>query len=182
MSSHWLSRSGVVWNGRLRRRPSHIGSHNSSTATALFHCSCQGLPRTDGSRWILDKDLYNLLHQLDENIPSEPLEAGSKRKRGPTQPSQGGRAIQTPDVDACLELFERRDYLLKMKAADLTSKPDSALEGHFYYSMGPRAMLEIGRRQVIFFCSEILDQEVDPQMLKELADEEAAMQEEEIRA
>jgi hypothetical protein len=133
----------------------------------MYAHSCQGFPRTDGSRWILDRDLYSFIHQIDENIPSEPLEAGSKKKRAPSQHSQtrGGRALQTPDIDASLDLFEKRDYILKMKATDINPKAE---EGRFYYSMGPRSMLEIGRRQVIFFCSEILDQDVDPQMLKEL--------------
>ena len=84
----------------------------------------------------------------------------------------GGKALQTPDVDTALEMFEKRDYLLKMKATDVNPKAaENALEGRFYYSMGPRAMLEIGRRQVIFFCSEILDQDVDNLMLKELEEE-----------
>jgi hypothetical protein len=113
---------------------------------------------------------------MDDNIPSEPLEVGSRKKRAFTQSSQktGAAAHQTPDVDACLEMFEKRDYVLRVKASEINTNPDAALDGRFYYSMGPRAVLEIGRRQVIFFCSEILDQEVDPQMLKELDDEEGA--------
>jgi hypothetical protein len=44
----------------------------------------------------------------------------------------------------------------------------------FQYSMGPRAAMEIGRHQIIFFCSEILDEgEPDPTMLQEIYQEEA---------
>ena len=38
------------------------------------------------------------------------------------------------------------------------------------YSLGPRAAHEIGRRQIIHFCAEILDEEPDPTMLAELDD------------
>lgn len=106
---------------------------------------------------------------MDEYIPSEPPEAGSRRKRTISQHSQSrGSSLQTPDVDTALEMFEKRDYLLKMKAGDINPKADGTLHGHFYYGMGPRAALEIGRKQVIYFCSEVLDQEVEPQMLEEL--------------
>ena len=112
---------------------------------------------------------------MDDHIPNEPLEAGSKKKRMSQSHSQArgnGKALQTPDVDAALDMFEKRDYLLRMKAADVNPKAaENSLEGRFYYSMGPRAMLEIGRRQVIFFCSEILDQDVDNLMLKELEED-----------
>ena len=42
----------------------------------------------------------------------------------------------------------------------------------FLYAMGPRSLLEIGRKQIIYFCAEILDEQPDPTMLQELKDEE----------
>ena len=82
---------------------------------------CKGDPRNDGSRWILDKDLYHFLNMLDENIPDEPPAAGSKKKRVTLSQSSSSRRLegglaQTPDVDALLEKFEKQDYLLKTKA------------------------------------------------------------------
>jgi hypothetical protein len=72
---------------------------------------CKGEPRNDGSRWILDKDLYSLLARIDENIPSEPPAQGSKR-RMPTQQSRrfgGGDGVaMTPDVDVLLDKFASR--------------------------------------------------------------------------
>jgi len=56
---------------------------------------------------------------------------------------------------------------------DQHSQQSSAIdEAQFQYSMGPRAAMEIGRRQVIYFCSEILDEQPDPTMLQEIASEE----------
>lgn len=138
---------------------------------------CKGDPRSDGSRWILDKDLYGLLHRIDENIPSEPPAIGSKRKgASATQQSArfgGGDGVaMTPDVDFLLDKFCTRDYLIKEKVTDdrLALLPD-AEEGSMLYTMGPRAAMEIGRRQIIYFAAEVLDEEPDPTMLSELNDE-----------
>ncbi|GKY97502.1 hypothetical protein MPSEU_000708400 [Mayamaea pseudoterrestris] len=151
---------------RLLSVHDEVAKLNGLLMIVLSLIYCQGSPRADGSRWIPDQDLFALLHSLDDNIPSEPLDPGSKKKRMVTQSSQanGGKGTQSPDVDAALDLFEKRDYILKMKSSDINPKLD---EGH-HYAMGPRAMLEIGRKQVIYFCSEIMDEDVDPQMLKEL--------------
>jgi hypothetical protein len=109
---------------------------------------------------------------MDENIPEDSLEAG--KKGSSTQQSQRTRrdTSLTPDVDECMTMFEKRDYLLKVKASEFANTQDAALENRFFYSMGPRAMLEIGRQQVIYFCSEILEQEIEPHMLKELEGDE----------
>lgn len=134
---------------------------------------CKGEPRNDGSRWILDKDLYSLLARIDENIPSEPPAQGSKR-RMPTQQSRrfgGGDGVaMTPDVDVLLDKFVGRDYLLKEKATEdrLAVSQTDADEGSMFYTMGPRAAMEIGRRQIIYFAAEVLDEEPDPTMLSEL--------------
>jgi len=147
---------------------------------------CKGDPRAnDGSRWLLDQDLYELLHRVDDNIPSEPPSTGSKKKRTTqtqtTQQTQtqqrrggGGVGTTTPDVDAMLELFQKREYLYKAKATEhqVAAKPQKVGADSYYYTMGPRAALEVSRKQVIYFCSEVLGQEPDPTMLKEVEDEE----------
>jgi hypothetical protein len=132
---------------------------------------CKGTPRNDGSRWILDKDLYSFLNRIDENIANEPPAQGTKR-RMPSQSSRfnGGDGVaMTPDVDFLLDKFVGRDYLLKEKATEerLAASQD-AEEGSMFYTMGPRAAMEIGRRQIIYFAAEVLDEEPDPTMLAEL--------------
>lgn len=139
---------------------------------------CKGDSRNDGSRWLHDKDLYALLHRLDENIPPDPPAINSKRsKTAHASMSQvssrfdGGAGVaQTPDVDALLCKFCHQDYLLKEKATEqqIAESSGTINEDSCFYAMGPRAAIEIGRRQVIFFCGEILDEEPDPTMLLEL--------------
>jgi MAGE family len=139
---------------------------------------CKGEPVSDGSRWILDKDLYSFLNRIDENIPSEPPVLGSKKSRHFNGPGGEGGVGMTPDADVLLEKFVRRDYLFKEKGNEtLLSMSHNAEDWSSFYSMGPRAAMEIGRKQVIFFCAEILDEEPDPTMLKELEndDEDVAM-------
>jgi hypothetical protein len=70
--------------------------------------------------------------------------------------------------------FVAMDYLLKDKEASAKGDGDITL-----YAMGPRAALEIGRRQVIYFCSEILGEQPDPSMLQEVADEGGGMDDDE---
>mmetsp|Transcript_11251 Transcript_11251/g.14823 ORF Transcript_11251/g.14823 Transcript_11251/m.14823 type:complete len:363 (-) Transcript_11251:67-1155(-) len=126
---------------------------------------CKGEPRSDGSRWLLDKDLYELLHKVDDNIHSEPPIQGMKQKRG------NHAVAGTPDVDALLQKFVHMDYLLAIKASSSeqlqTMNPNADPE-NLFYAMGPRAAMEIGRKQVIFFCADSLDQEPDPSMLQEI--------------
>jgi MAGE family len=133
---------------------------------------CKGEPRNDGSRWLHDKDLYSLLHRLDENMPSEPPAAGKRAKSASQISSRfvgGTGAAQTPDVDAFLHKFVQRDYLIKEKATMKQQQECADVdEDSLFYTMGPRAAIEVGRRQVIFFCGEILDLEPDPTMLQEL--------------
>ena len=134
---------------------------------------CKGLPRKDGSRWINDKHLYDLLHRLDENLPPEPPSAGARRthKSSSSQTSQSLRH-GTPDVDALLQKFVHREYLLKEKAnaATMTQQADVEEESYFF-TMGPRAVIEIGRKQVIYFCAEVMDEDISEEnnpMLMEL--------------
>lgn len=140
---------------------------------------CKGEIHSDGSRWILDADLYRLLNILDENIPGEPPLPGSKKKNG--KRNQGGNAgvALTPDVDELLEKYVRRDYLLREKISEEQLKDLPQAEEHnLLYALGPRAAVEIGRKQIIYFCAEILDEEPDPNMLMELEQDEEAQEEE----
>ena len=128
----------------------------------LAFCYCKGQARNDGSRWIYDRDLYALLHRLDENVPEEPptLKVGTATVTG-----------DTPNVDVLLEHFCQRNYLLKEKLAE-GDVSQNIQENAIFYSMGPRAGIEIGRKQVLYFCAEILDEEVTPGMIQELEGEE----------
>jgi hypothetical protein len=138
------------------------------------------------------------LHRVDENIPSEPPAPGSKR--GATKSTQqssssssaarfvgGTAAAQTPDVDALLHKFVHADYLVKEKASEAqlllrggNNNNHTIEETDFFYAMGPRSAIEIGRRQVIYYCSAVLGEEPTPEMLHELeVDEEDNDDEEE---
>jgi hypothetical protein len=146
---------------------------NALLLMVLAFAYCEGIPLVDGSRWIYDKDLYRLLHRLDENIPPDPP--------GP-QDTRGTRRIEsatsTPDVDILLEKFVHRDYLLLEKAnEDMMAQRQVADENSVFYSMGPRAAMEIGRHQVLMMCSEILGVEPDREMLAEVQEEDEAADE-----
>lgn len=111
-----------------------------------------------GSRWIRDDRLYELLHRLDENIPQTP----------PRGEISSSRSESQPNVDAALVKFVQQDYLLCIKEKEA----EFAL-----YCLGPRAAMEIGRKQILYFCSQILGQDPDPSMLLELEqDEQEAME------
>jgi hypothetical protein len=135
------------------------------------------------------------LHRVDENIPSEPPAPGSKRGTKSTQQSSssarfagGTGAAQTPDVDALLHKFVHADYLVKEKATEAqllrgaASNNNSNIveETDFFYAMGPRSAIEIGRRQVIYYCSAVLGEEPTPEMLHELEVDEDDEEEEEL--
>ena len=145
---------------------------------------CKGDPRSDGSRWILDSDLYRFLNALDENIPinapkqgpAAKKSGGARRHVGSSQDSSsGGGVALTPDVDRLMEQFIQLDYLLKEKISDdkLASLPNSDVdENNVVYSLGPRAAVEIGRKQIIWFCADVMDEEPDPSMLLDLERDE----------
>lgn len=125
---------------------------------------CQGQPRTDGSRWIREADLYSLLHRLDENIPKDPPTVEGASRHRFTNSTEGG----TPNVDALLGQFVKQDYLLHKKVAneDASHQPFTIM-----YSMGPRAAIELGRKQVVYSCASILGVNVEEGMLRELGEE-----------
>lgn len=127
---------------------------------------CKGDQRSDGSRWILDSDLYKLLNVLDESIPNEPPAPGAKK--GPS------RYQATPNIDIQLEQFTKLDYIVKEKITDEHFQVMPAVdENAFLYALGPRTAVEIGRKQILYFCAEILDEgEPDPAMLEEIERDE----------
>lgn len=145
------------------------------------------------TRWIAEHHLYALLHRVDENIPGEPpsvegkkksrasLGGGSGRKSLSSQSGPEGGVGQTPDIDTLLERFVHLEYLLRDKIEEPESR-ESSYAGEdgkvTAYAIGPRANLEVGRRQIIFFCSQVLDEQPDPTMLAEV-DEDEEMEEEE---
>eukprot|EP00558_Chaetoceros_sp_UNC1202_P009124 CAMPEP_0197236362 /NCGR_PEP_ID=MMETSP1429-20130617/3486_1 /TAXON_ID=49237 /ORGANISM="Chaetoceros sp., Strain UNC1202" /LENGTH=132 /DNA_ID=CAMNT_0042695121 /DNA_START=24 /DNA_END=423 /DNA_ORIENTATION=- len=65
------------------------------------------------------------------------------------------------------------DYLIKHKLETSGDGATSAVQedNAYQYAMGPRALIEVGRKQIIYFCAQVLDQEPDPTMLQELANE-----------
>lgn len=144
---------------------------------------CKG-ELTDGMRWLSVRILYRLLHSVDEFIPSEPPSSetsGGKRSRrasteGGTPRSArrrsnvdaGGVAL-IPNVDEILEKFVLMDYLLKKKVEQAPGEGQVVEDSdRLFYAMGPRAALEVGRKQIICFCAEILDEQPDITMLTEI--------------
>lgn len=133
---------------------------------------CKGECRADGSRHILARDLYRLMHAVDDNIPEDPPAQGTARaKVGMQRYSRLQGMSSTPNLDVMLENFVHWDYLIKEKATDDNFLSAPVDEGDFLYSMGPRAALELGRRQIITFCAEILGEEPDPSMINEIQDD-----------
>jgi hypothetical protein len=80
------------------------------------------------------------------------------------------------DVPSLLSQFVTGDYLLSH-----TFKTDNGNDviSTLCYDMGPRAALEVGRRQLIFMAAQLLDETPDQAMLNELDNEEAVDDEEE---
>ena len=133
------------------------------------------------TRWITEHQLYNLLHRVDDNIPSEPPSAEGKKKSrqsvgggrkslGGGTKDDGGGVGETPDIDTLLERFVQLDYLLKDKIEEPGEASNFAGEDGkvLAYAMGPRAAMEVGRKQIIHFCSDVLGEQPDPTMLAEV--------------
>merc|ERR1719491_240504 len=137
-------------------------------------------------RWLSVSVLYRLLNSVDEYIPSEPpssetggkgsrrssLEDGTPRStRRRTNGNTSGVAL-TPNVDILLDKFVLMDYLLRKKEEKNPRDGQVAEDSDgIYYAMGPRAAMEVGRKQIVCFCAEILDERPDVTMLTEIEDD-----------
>jgi hypothetical protein len=130
---------------------------------------CKGEMRNQ-LRWLAEDVLYKMLHSLDENIPAEPDE---KRKRtrldmSSLSAARGSGVALTPNVDDAIERFVQMDYLIR----DKVEQDNAAIENKIAYAMGPRAYLEVGQRQLIYFCAQATGSgEPDASMLAEIDDE-----------
>jgi hypothetical protein len=128
------------------------------------------------TRWITEHHLYGLMHLVDENIPAEPPSAEGRKKSRSSRKSLSpddadGGVGQTPNIDALLERFVQLDYLLRDKIEEPDGREGSTQseDGKVTaYAMGPRAAMEVGQRQIIYFCANVLDEEPDPTMLAEV--------------
>lgn len=144
------------------------------------------------ARWIKDDDLYRFLNELDSTIPVDPprpeTSKGLKSPDGKRRRSSTGTTAVSSskrhdtgkwlDVEAAIDKFVSMDYLLKEKSEslfgnsasqDMNMAASEELEG-FSYALGPRAALEIGRRQIIYFCADVLDEKPCDTMLAEVHD------------
>lgn len=140
---------------------------------------CKGESRSDGSRWILGRDLYRLLNELDDSLPSDPPAQGTARAKGHSKANRIEKNM-SPNPDALLEQFVHWDYLIKEKAVEENFASQTLEEGDVLYGMGPRSAIEIGRKQIIYFCAEVLDEVPCPTMLKEVEDDEEEDEDEEL--
>jgi len=118
-----------------------------------------GTQRIEGVRWIADDVLYRLLHSVDDRIMDEPPEASGRATQ------QTKRNPGTVEIDNIIAKFVNMDYLLKEKIEEVAATQSALPEIRSIYAMGPRALLEIGRKQLLYFTAEVLDQEPDPAML-----------------
>ena len=173
----------------------------------LAFAHCKGDFR-GGHRWISAEALYRLLSGVDENVPDEPPSSRTKGSvagmGSPSKSSSRFRCVAeedmegpnaTPDVDSALERFVHGDYLLRgrvskfggadshaSQTAAQAARGGGAAAGEegttVEYAMGPRSAMEIGRRQVVYFLAEVLDEDPDPTMLAEIEDEEEQNREE----
>ena len=126
---------------------------------------CKGTVRggTKGkiaSRWLNAESLYALLHAIDDRFPQRP----PLHIKGSSSSSKVHVEGLHNDVESLIELYVSQDFLLKAKE-EQQENFDGTL---FCYAMGPRSLLEIGRRQLLQFVAEVLDEEPDPTMLQEI--------------
>lgn len=162
----------------------HIDSQvqNGLLMLILSFIYCKGEVK-DHMRWLEAGVLYRLLHSIDENIPAVP-QTGKHSHGGnittmsilspDAMDASAGSASLSPDVDIALEKFVHMDYLVKKK---FERGGDVLQDDVFSYAIGPKAYLEVGRKQIIHFCAQVLDQAPDPTMLHEIEEEEEQEQE-----
>ena len=116
---------------------------------------CKGESHADGSRWVLGRDLYRLLHSVDDSIPEEPPQQGTARakninaQQAAQQKTRRKNDNMAPNADYLLEKLVHQDYLIKEKADEENYTSQSLEDGDVLYAMGPRSAMEVGRKQVI---------------------------------
>jgi len=115
----------------------------------------KGIIRSDTKRmnifkWLTEENLFKLLNQTDPDIPAEVKFAKDTEIEG------------VGSVAGGIQEFVDCGYLILDKF-----KTDDDSSG-VYYAWGPRAALEVGRKQIITFTANILDEQPDPTMLQEL--------------
>jgi len=133
---------------------------------------CKGESKANSTRKIFERDLYRYLHKVDEAIPEEPPAQGTTRAKARSlyRIHTKGEGL-TPNADALLEQCVNWDYFIKEKATENNCSSQNFDEGDFLYSTGPRSAMEIGRKQIIYFCASILGEEPDPSMLREVEED-----------
>ena len=110
---------------------------------------------------------------------SDPPAQGTARAKGHSKANRIEKNM-SPNPDALLEQFVHWDYLIKEKAVEENFASQTLEEGDVLYGMGPRSAIEIGRKQIIYFCAEVLDEVPCPTMLKEVEDDEEEDEDEEL--
>jgi hypothetical protein len=133
---------------------------------------CKGESRTHGPRKMLERDLYRLLHRIDDSIPGQPPAHRTTSAKSSKLYRTGTSADNlTPNADTLLDQCVHWDYFVKEKATDDNFSSQNFEDGDVLISMGPRSAIEIGRSQIIHFCSSILGEEPDPSMLREVQED-----------
>jgi hypothetical protein len=120
---------------------------------------------------MLERDLYRLLHRIDDAIPEEPPIKGTPRDKSKQYRTGTSADSLTPNVDSLLEQCIKWDYFIKEKATEELYSSSTLQDGDMLISMGPRSAMEIGRAQIIHFCASVLGEEPDPSMLREVQDD-----------
>ena len=141
----------------LRLHTRHDSGRNGLLITVLMLAYNRGQIRNDTARrsafkWITEEQMYKYLNAIDMSIPDNAREAKDA-------------SVQDLDqsVPALLAEFVAQDYLI----TDKVKSPETDFSG-VYYTWGPRAALEVGMKQIVFFTANILDEQPDPTMLLEV--------------
>ena len=101
-------------------------------------------------------------HKISENLLIQHLE---KIDPSTTKKSRE-RNFGLGEWSLIIDLFCKQTYILKEKGNDQDGEAVDVL------SLGPRAILEVGREQVITFTHEVVGQTIDQALLAEIKEEE----------
>jgi len=132
---------------------------------------CRGELRTENNwRYLKAEHLFRLLNEYDDRLPEEPPRNLAKA----TNPAIKHDDIEGWDCDlgTLLARFCERDYLIKEKVVS-----DEDHELGVSYAIGPRAVLEVGRLQILTFIHEASGQEISDELLFEIKGGEEAGEE-----